>query len=83
MVLIDGVVRQVFEEVLEVRLGGRLIQLGAEPCKALFTYVSVQRVHASNTDVYSQVKLVAAKQKGLVNVSLNHHVVQHTLGQIG
>lgn len=59
VLLVDGVVGQVHEQLLQVGLLGRLVFLGGEPGEALLVDVQAHGVGAAEQDVDAEVELEA------------------------
>ena len=73
--LVDGIVCQVHECLLVVRLGWRLVASRAEAGKTLIAKESLNRVKSRDYNVDSQVKLNAIEKQWAVQVPLHDNVV--------
>lgn len=71
IVFVDGVVRQVHEQVTQVAFGGANVFTGCKTCQTFLEDEDAQRVYSVDESVDAQVEFIAIYDVGLVQVTLS------------
>lgn len=71
MVLVDGVVGQVLEEIRQVVFVWGLELVSGKPGKSIAVEEHPERLHASDECIYSEIELELIDQQGIGNVTLD------------
>ena len=74
MVLVDGIVGQVLEEIVEIFLGGRLVRFSTEASETFLTEEDLRTLDASYEDVDTQIEFESVESQRVCDVTLNDHV---------